>query len=486
MSKEKDNDDQNSKKKSNKKRKTSSSGDTGLDPSKDEFGIVLPRMRNAGFDSFNFTELQTSYYKDTVDLSLSVKYHALKTHEQKTLFVYEVLREKFQTWNVYKYDESKKRFFLMSTSELFKLVRDRLVNIKTSMRRDSKKRQNNNGKAVGIASMTSKPIPKKTFQVDDYLKSYNFRNLYDKSKILKHWNNWHYYSMFHSLFQSFSFVVYNYSHKLADKELIHRSTRLKLNFPSYANAVLIIHGRLVHSGSASKYENILSYNQSHDVRLFSYLHKDPSQDSCKNSTTRKSSRLKFDKLYKNNLHEGEVDTRTFSLCNNDCSKCISLSRMKEVNIEELYQNKDMKVGHTVRNRPILIAGDMDLLGWAVYTGVNVSQKNYSINLEAQLRNLVEKQPKKKWHGINNTDRRAFKLDSLVLEEEKSKADNHKLIYTLFDDIKLEVLSKIKFLGKDIIPSKRSILANFSHLQEQEPHRDYASSRIDDSNAMSNM
>ena len=483
MSSPNDNDNVEDENQSTKKRKASSITITPtLDPGNDEFGILLPRQANKKYDSNKFSELQLSYYKDTIDRSLGRKYHALKIQEKKNSFVYEVIREKFQTWNVYKYNEKSSTFFIVNKTDLFKIITDRLVNLKSSTRRDSKKRLKNKSDTVGVASVVPTSKTTRTFVTDDYIKSYKFVDLYSECNILKDWNDWHYFSMFHSLFQSFSFVVYNYSHKLADNETIHRSTRLKLNFPAYVNAVLVIHGRLVHSGSASKYENNLSYNQSHDVRLFSYLCKEPSNDCYKNTSSRHSSRLQFDKLYKNNLFEGKVDSKTFRLCDKKCCKCTSLNRMKEVNIDEIYKENNLKIGHTVRNRPLLIAGDIEELGWAVYTGVNVSQKNYKVDLEAQLRNLVEKQPKRNWHGINNTDRRAFKLDNLVLDEEQSKNDDHKLIYTLFDDIKSEVLTKIRFLGKDISLPRRSILANFSHLNEQEPHRDYASSRNDDPNA----
>lgn len=84
MSSPNDNDNVEDENQSTKKRKASSITITPtLDPGNDEFGILLPRQANKKYDSNKFSELQLSYYKDTIDRSLGRKYHALKIQEKK-------------------------------------------------------------------------------------------------------------------------------------------------------------------------------------------------------------------------------------------------------------------------------------------------------------------------------------------------------------------------------------------------------------------
>ena len=324
------------------------------------------------------------------------------------------------------------------------------------------------------------PIPQ-PYTANDYLKEEQFNYFYGKTKLLKHWKDWHYYTMFHSLYQSFSTVVYTYSHKISDKGIIHRSTRTKINFPNHANCILIIHGRLIHSGSESKFENALSYNQSHDLRLFSYIFKDHNHNEVgSNNTTRKSQRLGLD-MYTNHLKEGEVDTSTFNLCDSDCVICKEKIPNKDIDISKIFEHRNLAVGDsTYSSDPIFLTGDLDKLGWAVYTGVDISKSTYRVDLSSQIRRIVGK-PKTNWYGINNTKRCAFKIDNLLLNEASSIETEYNCVYKLFNDIKNKVLIKIPQLGKGINLQKSALLANFGVLDEQRPHRDYSSVRNDDPN-----
>ena len=364
-------------------------------------GIVLPREKNKVFVDFlkyNLNVDQLSYYKDIIDTHRAKDYHDLDLESQRVTFMNGLMREHFGHKRVFKFNETTHDFCEISRRSLYLIIRFRLVNIKAyqkSISSSKRKQSTNNNKDKNniIPNVTSK-----SFSLDTYDRSHPYSTFYKSSKTLFKVELWNYYSMFHSLYQPFSFVVYNYSHRLADTEVVHRCTRLKVNFPDNANILLITHGRLVHSGSASKYENNLSYNHSHDLRAFSGLVNDrlnrkENDNTTDFSNTRSSNRQSVDSLYHNHTQDGKVDRRTFSMCGPNCMTCVSMSGTKELNIEDVYKEHKLRIGFTTRGKaPKKIMGDMQKYGWVIYTGVNVHHKEYVYNLSDEFSNLVKKKP----------------------------------------------------------------------------------------------
>ena len=284
--------------------------------------------------------------------------------------------------------------------------------------------------------------------------------------------------MYHSSFQSFSFIVYNYSHRLDNAQMVHRSTRMKLNFPALSNMLLITHGRLVRSESASKYEHNHSYNQSHDIRFFSELSTE-SIDLKKTSattTSRHGTRSALASMYTGNLLEREIERRPFELCHSDCKKCSSITQKKEINLGQMIEERK-RYAHTylLPDEPVLICGDINEFGWAVYRGIDLTLPRLQSGIDGDLRTIIEKKPKHMWHGIMNSERRVFDI-----EDHQSNAMHDVVnISNLFHEIRLNILSKLPFLGPDITFLKRSVIANFAKLEEQVPHRDFISVRKED-------
>ena len=451
-------------------------------------GVVLPRQYKRKFETskFKLTNRQLTFYTELVDKNMSNIYYAFKTEEKKDEMIYELIRVKFDKVHVYKYNEEREDFDKLTEIQLYTKIKARFANLRSvQIRRPSKKlKYTDQMKATFLpgAPWHDKPIPIPVpYTSMHYEKKNSFQSIYKDTKELKDWDDWHYYSMFHTLFQSFSTVVYSYSHKLADNEVVHRCTRTKINFPEYANCILVLHGRLVHSGSASKFENALSYNQSHDVRLFSYLSKVPTKSDKRQTekNRRKSRRISLE-MYTNHKEEGEVDTSTFKLCGEDCKVCKKQKSSKELNIEQILLHKQSKAGPFTKGQPRIVTGDLKDLGWAIYTGMDVNKSSYKIDLTTQIRRLVDK-PKTNWYGINNTKRCAFKIDNLTINEPNAVETEYDTIFKLFDEIKTDVLHKIRPLGKKITLDKRALLANFGVVKEQKPHRDFSSVRTDDPN-----
>ena len=86
-------------------------------------------------------------------------------------------------------------------------------------------------------------------------------------------DNWNQYSLIHNLYESFDLIVYNDSHKIPDKELTHRHSRVVLHFPSDINMFILFHGNLVHNGASSKFEPDDSMHYAADLRAFAYVNK---------------------------------------------------------------------------------------------------------------------------------------------------------------------------------------------------------------------
>ena len=111
-----------------------------------------------------------------------------------------------------------------------------------------------------------------------------------------------------------------------------------------------------------------------------------------------------------------------------------------------------------------------------YHGIDLTLPRLQSGIDGDLRTIIEKKPKHMWHGIMNSERRVFDI-----EDQQESNDNHDVvnISNLFHEIRLNILSKLPFLGPDITFLKKSVIANFAKLEEQVPHRNFISVRKED-------
>ena len=171
------------------------------------------------------------------------KYHDLNNESEKVTFVNGLMRKYFCHKIVYEYNEESDDFSELTTTMLFLKIRGRLINIKAYQKCITSKRSRSTDTSEDAQREDDEEeIKQKRFLMDDYKQTHPYLTFYATSKKLFCANHWHYYSMFHSLYQSFLFIVYNYSHRIADSEIVHRLTCLKMNFPKNCIAVLITHG----------------------------------------------------------------------------------------------------------------------------------------------------------------------------------------------------------------------------------------------------
>ena len=440
--------------------------------------IIIPRKHNKKQDIMNTNYITTNdnrlLYSKIVCQWASIEYY--RSHNKKK-FIIDFIDAKFDGYEVYKYNTKRNVYCAIDHKELNVVLKQRFTTLKASYyksRRTAKKYKNMDNLDVDPYLSKNVHRSKKAYNDINHKRSSSYIHFYRNENVLRDYNNWHFYSMFHSVYQSFSTVVYNYSHRLANKSTVHRNTRLKLLFPENANCILVIHGRLVHSGSASKLETSNSFNTSHDLRLFAYL-----------STL--SSRQDRNKLYKDHLPSDTVDVNTFKMCDKNCPKC---SLVNDNGLIGLYDNDTLDIGEYLKKmessncnnstkrtqkNPVKVVGDLNELGWAVYTGIDLNLVKYT-NLHRQLRVAVIGKGKDSWYGINSTMRKVLKIDRLLGEDNRMLSNDMPLLTEVFDDILHKILKQNNVIGQDVQMDGRAVLANFDYLEEQRPHRDFSSEK----------
>ena len=443
--------------------------------------VILPRKNNKKIGNQTnivYTEANINRYSSIVNRISAVDFDRTKN---KKRFVMKFVQENFDDIPVYEYNEKKSIYEIVYEKELNLIVKKRLENL---LSRIGKKELQKLKASIGnkkqrqeVEEMRFYTLSGSVYTSGSYTSKNNlsgFENLYEGREELPGYKDWNFYSMFHTGYQSFSFVVYNYSHRLKNGEVVHRTTRVKLVFPRNANCILIIHGRLVHSGSATKSESSSSFNASHDLRLFAYL----------SNLAKRQDRVS---TYDDPLEQDTVDTATFRLCKEDCTKCqeCELYRLKSqsdfetINIGDLLNANKSKFKRKktcmTQQTPQLVIGNMEELGWEVYTGIDTSFDKYQ-NLQSQFNEAVLGKGKDLWNGINNTKRMAFKIDKLLGEQNLVMRTSMSLVFLLFKDILDFILKDIPYLGKDIQYDGRALLANFDYLLEQKPHRDFSQTK----------
>ena len=83
-------------------------------------------------------------------------------------------------------------------------------------------------------------------------------------------NDWNQFSCIHStMIDGFSFMAYNGSNKLMDRQNVNPGTKVEIKFPKDSSYFIVFHGRLVHNGASSVTADDGCILKS--ARMFSYL-----------------------------------------------------------------------------------------------------------------------------------------------------------------------------------------------------------------------
>ena len=370
-------------------------------------------------------------------------YFAFEKNELKIEFLFNLILMWEQTFTVIKFDSDRELFYYPSRKEKFTLIRKRLQYLKKK----------------NVSSDKQKSISE---QFKEFVN--NARQLYelpiDKSKS----SEYNHYSVIHTLFSSWSFYVYPFTHrmKIGTNDPVHSLTKMKLLFPNTPNMYILFHGKTVHNGAETKMSSLSSTCISRDERLFSYI-----TVFNESSTGVASRRSKVDGLTSENKTHRENMKMCFEL--GECAKCQTHNRNDcfQVDLGQLYQVlKSGKSGKNVGQKPIL--GDLNEYGFEVWVGENSRLVDY-INLKSDLINLAE--DKKKWKGLdNNTNRTVAAVARTALGENQMKSPE--TIERFVSQLE-KLLNKRSFGNRQVEVGKSAIILNRASLSEQFPHRDFS-------------
>ena len=370
----------------------------------------------------------------------------------------------------------------------------------------TKKKTNSNSKKSGA---TTNPVKIKLEKLKAFKDRFNFDFRYDCIPIyesfyrgqLEHGpaldERWNMYSMIHNLYESNRLVVYNGSHRVANYGEVHYKSRVVLNFPKEPNMFVLFHGNLVHSGTASKFEDIpFAMNYAPDYRAFAYIDKFGNEVEEEEEGVRKPRGTAVEKRA---THEDSVTTTTFKCCdkmkvrNAPCTICDDFSNMFATNegfsldlgeAYDAYQSKAKSKSEYLEP----IVGDLEKFGWAVYEGIDTRNVVEVGTLFQDLRDLVYRlkiQTGIEWKQIQTpkpallsrgAGRWQLKISSTHLEQEELESDSVtneylKSIVKFYLKLQKEKLSKIEGF-QDVKIDEGHLLRNTGCLDEQKEHKDY--------------
>ena len=459
--------------------------------------ILIPRKNNTRHSSdFAFSDWQTEYYsKNFLDKMTVEKYLVLSSIEARKQFCQHLIQSHLSDQiEVKKFDEETKTYCIMSTNDVYNHIRTAYETKKRKRTmKEKKKKEMSDLRLIGSTNESVQPLNDPISKDNNPVLNINRYALLYKWKDNNH-NLWTRYSMMHNLFESFNLIVYNCSHKVPKTEIVHYHTRSTIKFPADKNFMILFHGLLLHSGAASKRENYWSsFNYAMDLRLFAYIQLHP-KDAEQSQYIRRST---------DGYSTRDVDASLPS----DTNVCPAFRGQECLHCNVQYSNFDKNHTHnkayedahtidvlseyteklrnnkTKRNKssgPLLVCGNIEQYGWAVYTGIDVGNRSCDNNMLKNdlLSLLYSKGMLSKWRfiqGSKTNGRMSLKLDDVSMIS--SHRDKMK---TLSSFLEKEILEKqvmsiagfetAQFMG-------RYILSNKGNIEEQDPHCDFAKSHL---------
>ena len=299
-------------------------------------------------------------------------------------------------------------------------------------------------------------------------------------------NKFKYYSCIHNVTESFNLYVFNGSHRQRGQTL-HRSSLINIKIPAEDKFFILFHGHLLHCGAPSKLESSLrSYNYSKDCRLFCYVEK-PETNSMESNKRSKRSQLQDNpnRWIVQNHEENAAISPSFSPCgyenNGNCEICRKNYRhMNNKNFPFLDNNVVLDIAsiynqmktkqNIVSNKPTLVAGNLDKLGWVVYTGTKVNDETIG-KVRMEILDLIYNS-KSNWRDIEG-GRKSYRTSGCIGSKAKCNEEINRTthINAMYNDILNLCIKKIEGFEKAEILSP-SIIMNDGKVKEQKIHRDY--------------
>lgn len=447
---------------------------------------VLPRKNHMKHVNTGiiFTPYEELFFKNVIfDVHNQDRFMELGNGKPKEQFIFNLVH-KYHLLDenvcvVLKYNEDMKKYLVLQPPDIIEYMKFKFKHFKHGFKKKSDKNE------LPVYKSINECLENGQLKVE---------NVYTKNELRckeeEDVNEWPNYSMWHSLYEDVSIMMYSGSNRLNNSSIIHKCTRLKLLFPKEKTFMLVFHGRTVHCGSRSKLVNE-SFHYSHDVRLFSYVDKyNPHlerEDCSATNSIKNNLRSRGQKKYPQTT-TATVETNSVKMCsciankynNNNvpmtCAKCDdTIRKIKGWNcfeealvVDVMTEYKLSKKSSAFRHEPNLVCGNLELWGWAVYEGINIHTIEY-LPLKTEVMNIVHEE--RKWKGLQyltgKQNRKYFDIGGLV---DNKTSQNTNLLRQLFSSIQKKIKTIDDFKNGGL--ASTILLSNFGMVDEQPEHRDY--------------
>lgn len=469
------------------------------------------------------------------------KYLSYEKFEEKSQFFVNLIMDNGLQNNVLKFDESSKQFRRISVEEIYQYLktkfssRSRTTTNSTSTTKKMKQEKGPTKLSPKKKHTTSSQGAKtnnyiSTWKSNHPLKtSLKFGNIYydlesqdtwskyitrydmSEEDALKEYKKENYineeshsfYSVIHPLYDEYELNIWNGSHRLKyhqerkGRTCIHANTKIRLKIPSpiecnMKSFFVLFNSKLVHGGSKSCRESLLSMHSRYNFRLFSFI-----IQSYHDTRMKLSPGAIDEKLHPTqnvellNTRKDEIDHNSFEICDPDTCNVCEPHRLKtpelEIDVRREYMAKKEYVKrmksrnkvqwnvdlHGVQRPDSYVCGDLDEHGWEVHEGIDYMRDNRYKFLRMHI-DVMNNISERDWSNILGNNGRSFvrfeNLSWLGRRSKQVELSGQFILDYCFKDLSHK-LSQIRgfqqhsrqgeifFTNKKVIPS-------------QQPHRDY--------------
>lgn len=271
--------------------------------------------------------------------------------------------------------------------------------------------------------------------------SKNVKNNYNLEEYKKEYSH-SLFSVIHPMFEEYQLRLYNGSHRImyTNEQIptIHASTLVNIKIPAPDKCqnktfFVIFNSRLVHGGSRTFREGLLTSSFQYNYRLFGFSMLSYKGTRNKIGLENSDDTEDFTLV---NTKVNYIDKKTFEICNNkECNACNDALKMKKkaaknspttrkeetvIDVKKEYElKKKLQKSTDSKEKPELIidrksrpasyvCGDLDVHGWEIHEGINYMKNHERYKfLRFHLEQINFKASGSTWQSITQSSGRQF-------------------------------------------------------------------------------
>ena len=443
----------------------------------------------------NFWKHEIFNEKNIRDVSRASTSKGLENKSERDRIIYSIVNDKIGSQVIVKQYNSEEVY---NFDQIHKYVRIKFNTFVANLKKKNLNKSSNsssNKKRYKVKIDDDSQDLSYTEKILRHIPTYNQLHFRDDAKNMDANNKkWNEYSMMHTLYEPWNFVIYNGSHQIKDNGCCHFKSRLVLKFPKQKPMFVLWHGNLVHAGASSKFgEDRYSMTYSPDVRAFAYIHK--LGEKMDNTSVSQSTKSEFSSVSNVDTHQNQITTQSFNVCeqfmesNGKCLVCdhyvnpLINDNGFEIDMHKVH-DEYMEKAKTGNNFKEPIFGDLKNYGWAVYSGIDCHSLSDVGSLFDDLRvlinrnNTITRLGSNKWTNAqaNPPPEKGSGRMKLVIKKnllshpEINESPYLESVIILYQAIQTHLKYIEGFHHANI--TEAALLYNKGALCEQKPHKDY--------------